>query len=98
MRLEFHPAAAEELSAAVRMSDVRSTGLGRDLSSEVKRVVSLLRATPNIGERLDDLHRRFPLGRFPFGLIFRVDGDLMRIIAIAHRRRRPGYWHGRALD
>lgn len=95
MRPEFHPAAAEELAVAVQMYEGRFVGLGRDLNSEVRRIAALLCATPGIGERLDRLHRRFPLRRFPFGLIFRVDGERLRIVAVAHRRRRPGYWRER---
>ena len=28
-------------------------------------------------------------------LLFRVDGDSVRIIALAHRRQEPGYWRRR---
>jgi len=96
MKLEFHPAAAQELSAAVQDYEAISAGLGLDLYTEVRRVTELLCAMPKIGERLDSMHRRFPLQRFPFGLIFRLNGDVqMQIIAFAHRRRRPGYWLNR---
>jgi hypothetical protein len=37
---------------------------------EVERVVALLCEFPDIGERLDDKRRRFPLRRFPFGISF----------------------------
>ena len=95
MTPEFHPAAAEELSAAVLMYEGLSKGLGADLNTEVKRLATLLCSTPRIGEPLDPRHRRFPLQRFPFGLIYRSDGELLRIVAVAHRRRRPGYWQER---
>ena len=95
MKAEFHPAAAEELSAAVLMYESRAAGLGSDLNAEVKRLTALLCATPRIGEPIDQRHRRFPMQRFPFGLIFRVDGELLRIVAVAHRRRLPGYWRER---
>ena len=95
MKPEFHPAAAEELTAAVQIYEDQATGLGADLNAEVRRLTNLLCSTPRIGERLDSMHRRFPLQRFPFGLVFRVDGELLRIIAVAHRRRRPGYWRKR---
>jgi len=96
MRPEFHPAAADELAAAARIYQDRAEGLGRDLNAEVQRVAALLCATPRIGEPLDQIHRRFPLTRFPFALIYRADADLLRIVAVAHRRRRPGYWRSRA--
>ena len=69
--------------------------LGAELLIEVRRIVALLCDTPNIGEPLDFHRRRFPLRRFPFGLIYRVEGDTLRILALAHRRQRPGFWRGR---
>lgn len=96
MTPEFHPAAEAELTAAVQLYEERVAGLGRDLSAETKRVAAVLCATPRIGEPLDDLHRRFPMKRFPFALIYRVDGDRLRIVAVGHRRRLPGYWRLRS--
>ena len=92
MKVEFHPDAESELAAAVRMGEEWSPELGRALLTETRRVAALLCDIPTLGERLDSRHRRFPLRRFPFGLIFRVDSDVLRIIAFAHRRQEPGYW------
>jgi hypothetical protein len=50
---------------------------------------------PHIGEPIGHGLRRFPLKRFPFALLYRVDGERLRIIAVAHRRQRPGYWSRR---
>lgn len=91
----FHPAAAVELSAAVQKGEEYSRGLGAELKAETQRVTELLLHTPLIGEPLGTGCRRFPLRRFPFALIYRIDGDLLRILAVAHRRRRPGYWSQR---
>jgi hypothetical protein len=92
---EFHPAAEEELTSAILSYEERVLGLGADLAVEVRRLTALLCESPRIGERLDDRHRRFPLQRFPFAVVFRMDGDRLRIVALAHRRRRPGYWADR---
>jgi toxin ParE1/3/4 len=73
----------------------RLRGLGRELVQEIRRVSAFLCDLPHAGEPLDSRHRRFPLRKFPFGLIYRVDDDLLRIVAVAHRRQRPGYWRGR---
>jgi toxin ParE1/3/4 len=95
MIARFHRAAERELAAAMEVGEERGTGLGDDLLDEVERVVALLCEFPDLGERLDDKRRRFPLRRFPFGIIFRVDGETLRILAVAHRRQRPGYWRKR---
>lgn len=96
MTPRFHPAAEEELLAAMNIGEMRATGLGRELLLEVRRVVALLAQNPEIGRRLDRHRRRFPLTRFPFGIIYRVDGETLRILALAHRRQRPGFWRGRS--
>ena len=95
MTPRFHRAAELELAAAMRTGEARASGLGRELLNEVERVVALLCDLPDIGERLDDRRRRFPLQRYPYGVIYRVAGGTLRILAIAHRRQRPGYWRGR---
>jgi toxin ParE1/3/4 len=92
----FHPAAAQELAVAAEAYDSRAPGLGRELVSEARRLIALLCAHPQIGEPLDKVHRRLPMRRFPLLLVYRVDSDLIRVIAVAHRRRRPGYWRHRS--
>jgi len=95
MKSEFHPAAEQELAAAVNLGEQRSAGLGGELLMEAERIAELLCEAPNIGEPIDARHRRFPMRRFPFAIIYRVDGDVLRVIALSHRRQRPGYWRGR---
>lgn len=95
MKPEFHPAAEQELAAAVTLGEQRSAGLGGELLTEAERIADLLCHAPSIGESIDGRHRRFPMRRFPFAFIYRVDGDRLRVIALSHRRQRPGYWRGR---
>jgi plasmid stabilization system protein ParE len=39
--------------------------------------------------------RRCVLRRFPFSIIYRVKESNIVIVAVAHGRRRPGYWINR---
>jgi toxin ParE1/3/4 len=39
--------------------------------------------------------RRWKLARFPYSIIY-LGTEHVRVIAIAHDRRRPGYWRGRS--
>lgn len=39
--------------------------------------------------------RRNLLRRFPFSVAYRVELQRMLIVAVAHARRRPGYWKPR---
>ncbi len=39
--------------------------------------------------------RRFVLHRFPFSIIYLDDPDTVSIVAVAHNKRKPGYWKAR---
>lgn len=39
--------------------------------------------------------RRCLLARFPYGLIFGVDGGTLVVVAVAHLHRAPRYWVSR---
>lgn len=98
MKVGFFRSAAEELIEAAESyeSDVR--GLGIEFMLEVERVIDVLIELPSLGQKLDQLHRRLPLRRFPYALILRREEGIIRIVAVAHRRRRPRYWAGRVHD
>jgi hypothetical protein len=39
--------------------------------------------------------RQYVFPRFPFSLVYRMRGDDVEVLAVAHGRRRPGYWRSR---
>ena len=45
-----------------------------------------------IGSPVEGAARRIILKTFPYQLVYRVEGDEVRIYAVAHLKRRPGYW------
>jgi hypothetical protein len=38
-----------------------------------------------------DRRRRFSLRKFPFGVIYYIRNNELRVVALAHHRRKPGY-------
>jgi plasmid stabilization system protein ParE len=95
MRVEFHPEAELELIEAAVYYDLQVPGLGARFESEVTRAIDFLRDHPNIGRPLDENLRAFVLRRFPFTLIYFAAADVIRIEAVAHQHRLPGYWRDR---
>jgi len=73
----------------------RQPGLGAELLSELEDVCLLLSEYPALGRRVDDGHRGVPLRRFPFTLYYRIRRTNVLIVAVAHKRKRPGYWRQR---
>jgi plasmid stabilization system protein ParE len=94
-RVDFHPEATDEASAAAawyaEQSSRAADAFMRELDDAVLAVSESAEAWPQY------LHatRRFLLRRFPFMLIYRVDADRALVVAVAHAHRRPGYWRSR---
>jgi len=42
--------------------------------------------------------RRVQLHRYPYLVVYKVHGELIRIYAVALTSRRPGYWAKRRFD
>lgn len=39
--------------------------------------------------------REFPMTRLPYRIVYLDDPAILRLVAFAHRGRRPGYWKSR---
>ena len=66
-----------------------------DLVAEFEDALGLLQKFPGLGVEGRQHTHVFTLAKFPFSLVYRVLPDCIRIIAVAHHSRRPGYWAGR---
>lgn len=95
MRLEFHPKAETELIEEAVYYERRVPGLGERFEAEVRRATGFLLEHPEIGTPAIPRLRKFALNRFPFTLYYSVTPDVLRIEAVAHQSRRPGYWRSR---
>ena len=94
--VRFHPAAAEEAEAASRWYAERSSAAGRGFLEELRHAVEAVAEAPERWPRYGVRARRYIFPRFPFSLVYRLRraGDV-EIIAVAHGKRRPGYWQQR---
>ena len=100
-RVEFGPEASAELEDAAQWYEERRPGLGLTFLAAVDIAVESLARWPRSGAPVPSLPadlnaRRVPVGRFPYYVAYIVTGDLIRVLAVAHERRRPVYWSGRA--
>ena len=88
----FHPLAVQELIDAAVYYEEENQGLGLEYLSEVERAANLLIRYPNSGSVIRGFVRRLILPRFPYSLLYRfVDEELIRILAVAHHKRKPQY-------
>jgi plasmid stabilization system protein ParE len=96
MRVSFNSEALVEVEDATRWyRENGGAAPSRAFMLELKRVVGLAAQQPGIGSPGSHGTSRLYLKRFPYTLICRIEGDSVKVIAVAHQSRRPGYWGGR---
>lgn len=91
----FHPEADVEFAEASLFYESRMPGLGKSFAGEVESTISLIREFPDAGTPIGITHRRAIVARFPYTVVYRQYPDFIAIVAVAHQRRRPGYWRRR---
>ncbi len=97
--IELLQAAEEELLDAINRYEDKQDGLGARFLSEVERASNRLEDWPHIGppwtySEVPEGVRRLSLQTFPYHLVYVEDPRLV-IVAVAHMKRRPGYWRTR---
>jgi plasmid stabilization system protein ParE len=91
----FDAAAERELNEAVDFYEIESPGLGEVFLTEVEHALAQVTVFPEAAEPLRDGVRRRLLRTFPYALLYSLRSDEVRILAVAHQRRRPFYWEDR---
>ncbi len=92
---EFHPEAEQEFVEAASYYERNVTDLGERFGSEVHHAIERLLEYPEHCSPIDVVLSRLMLTRFPYFRIYSFTTDLLRIVAVALARRRPGYWRSR---
>lgn len=96
----FEPEAEEELEAALAWYEQRSAGLGLRLMVAIDGVVMRIAALPRAFSEVPGVQAPVPVRRaivpgFPYSVAYvELDAEI-RVIAIAHAKRRPSYWLNR---
>ncbi|MBL8391295.1 MAG: type II toxin-antitoxin system RelE/ParE family toxin [Candidatus Accumulibacter sp.] len=93
MKLVVAPLALAELHDAAAFYTLKANvELGLAFVAEFERTASVVFANPLLGAVFRGTRRRYPLRRFPYSIIYQVTTAELRVLAVAHQRRRPGYW------
>jgi plasmid stabilization system protein ParE len=96
-RLHLRRIAKRDLHDAVSWYRLRDAELANRFLDEVYKTLALLERFPNIGGPvlgIDDVDtRQLPVDTFPYQVVFRRFTNRISILAIAHERKRPGYWN-----
>jgi plasmid stabilization system protein ParE len=94
VRITLHDDAAEELEESVVWYERRQAGLGSRFLHTVLTVFERILAAPAVGTPVQSA-RRVPVPGFPYSVFYRIRGEELLVVAVAHHRRRSGYWRRR---
>jgi len=91
----FHPEVELDSDLAISWHLERSAELAFRLALEFQSGYRNIVENPNRFPTYLWGTRRLVLQEFPFSIIYREKTDEVEIIAVAHAKRRPGYWKRR---
>jgi plasmid stabilization system protein ParE len=95
LRLEIHPRAAVEAGAARRWYAQRSPATAQRFVAELDRAIQRITAAPQQFPPYLHGTRVYRIPRFPYLIVYLEASGLVQVLAVAHGKRRPGYWRRR---
>ncbi len=95
MNVILIPEAREEFFEAVEFYANESTIAAERFIHEFEEAINEIGLHPNRYRQVKGIYRVIPFDRFPYSLYYRVLGDVVRVNAVAHNKRKPGYWRKR---
>jgi plasmid stabilization system protein ParE len=98
MRVRLHPDARAELREARRWYYERSPLSATAFAHAVDNAVSRIVVAPAQYPSADHGTRKLVLQRFPFNIFYLLSESEIVIVAVAHQKRRPGYWSTRVAS
>jgi toxin ParE1/3/4 len=91
----FEPTASHELNEAADFYDLEGPGLGTEFLDAVEAALIAVVENPGAFPRELGETRKRVVSRFPYSIMYWFDDTAVHVSAIAHQRRRPGYWGDR---
>ena len=95
MQPHFFEEASEEVEEARRWYRERSEAAEEAFLLEVDHAVAVVGDATYRWPKHSAGTRRYVFPTFPYSLIYFVENQLIHIVAVAHEKRRPGYWRKR---
>jgi plasmid stabilization system protein ParE len=89
-RLKFSARALREIGEAQEWYELQSPGLGEEFISAMELQLKRLEQAPLLYAEVIPGVRRALLPRFPYGMFYAVQENLIQVLAVLHDARNPG--------
>lgn len=93
--VRFHPDAIAEGQAAYEWYRDRNPSAANAFVAELDHAIRQIQDNSEGWPMHMHGTRKFLFRRFPYQVIYRIIESTIQVIAVAHGRRRPGYWKSR---
>lgn len=94
--LVFQAGVRDEIDDAYRWYERQRQGLGEDFLAALQAILGRIAENPEQLATVFRDVRRARLRTFPCSVFYRVEPDLIRVLAVHHGKRDPGGWQSRA--
>lgn len=95
MNILWHDSAVFELEEAALYYGGVDDELGLRFIAAAELAITQIKIWPQMSREFDGEARKARLKGFPYAVVYSIHGDTLRIIAVMHLHREPGYWHER---
>ncbi len=95
MNVIFLEEAEQEFLEAALYYENQAKGLGERLMTDVYQAIEDIISFPENAQKLTKDVRRKLLKRYPFGVLYRIDKEVIVIVAVMNLKRKPFYWLNR---
>ena len=93
--VDYLPGARQDFDESFDWYAARSPSAAERFTSAIDSALADIARNPDRFAAIDQMHREYLVRRFPFRIVYRVEPHRVLVVAVAHAKRRPGYWHGR---
>ena len=91
----LHEQALAEAQSAYDWYAGQNPAAAEAFINELDQAIAQIGRHPDLAAPHVSGTRRYVMRRFPFTVVFREKPTIIEVVAIAHARRRPGYWKER---
>jgi len=93
----FNQAAKEELLGARDYYDDLVFGLGKSFILEIENTINIIKRSPLAYPIIKQNIRKAVIMKFPYSILYIIEGDKIYLLAIMHQKRKPLYWKNRTI-
>jgi plasmid stabilization system protein ParE len=93
--VRYLPGAYDDFLEALGWYRQRSSRAAAGFQAALEVAFGRIADSPLTYALCDERHRFYILKRYPFSVVYRVETELILVVAIAHSSRAAHYWQGR---